>query len=82
MSNKTNLDASAKRIGHAWKESAYYADAEKWTNIIFWNPDTVFRKMFDQLDLTLIFIRRISTFAGAVWVIIGTCLSSRTMVMS
>ena len=54
MSNKINLDASAKKIGHAWKESAYYADAEKWTNIIFWNPETVFRTMFDRLDLTTV----------------------------
>jgi ubiquinone/menaquinone biosynthesis C-methylase UbiE len=52
MSNKTNLDASAEKIGHAWKESTYYADAEKWTNVIFWNPDTIFRRLFGRLDLT------------------------------
>ena len=44
MSNKINLDASAKKeIGHAWKESAYYADAEKWTNIIFWRSGNRFQ---------------------------------------
>jgi ubiquinone/menaquinone biosynthesis C-methylase UbiE len=54
MSDRSNLDVSAERIGHAWKESAYYDDAERWTKTIFWNPETIFSKLFSRLDLTLV----------------------------
>jgi ubiquinone/menaquinone biosynthesis C-methylase UbiE len=33
-----------------WKDSPYYDNAEKWIGL-FWDEDTVFRKLFDQLDL-------------------------------
>jgi cyclopropane fatty-acyl-phospholipid synthase-like methyltransferase len=52
MSDKPSLDASAEKIGHAWKESAYYEDAERWTKTIFWNPEAIFFKLFSRLDLT------------------------------
>jgi len=46
----TGLQASADIVGEAWKESPYYADAERWT-FIFWDPAHPFRPLFDRLDL-------------------------------
>ncbi|MBO4221537.1 MULTISPECIES: class I SAM-dependent methyltransferase [Bradyrhizobium] len=54
MSDRSSLDVSAEKIGHAWKESAYYDDAERWTKTIFWNPETIFSKLFSRLDLTTV----------------------------
>lgn len=38
-------------IGDDWKQSAYYDIAEEWTDG-FWDKGTVFRRGFDQLDVT------------------------------
>jgi SAM-dependent methyltransferase len=46
----SDLDASVAIVGEAWKESAYYADAEQWT-FIFWDPAHPFRPFFDRLKL-------------------------------
>ena len=48
--SRSNVDASVEVVARAWKQSPYYANAEKWT-YIFWRPDTVFRKLFSKLNL-------------------------------
>ena len=43
-----------KSIGEViapWKDSPYYEEAEKWLHI-FWDENTTFRKLFNQLDLS------------------------------
>lgn len=50
MNTPTDLQNSVDVVGEPWKESAYYADAERWT-FIFWDPEHPFRRWFDRLDL-------------------------------
>jgi ubiquinone/menaquinone biosynthesis C-methylase UbiE len=45
------IEDSVRQVATAWKDSVYYKGAEEWTPI-FWNEGTVFRSMFDELDLT------------------------------
>lgn len=45
-----DLEQSVGIVGEAWKDSPYYADAERWT-FIFWDHDHGFRDYFDLLDL-------------------------------
>lgn len=47
----TDLENSVRIVGEAWKQSAYYDDAESWT-WMFWDQAHPFRPWFDQLDLT------------------------------
>lgn len=47
----SELIKSVKTVAQAWQDSPYYASAEQWTHL-FWNNDTVFRRMFDQLNLS------------------------------
>jgi ubiquinone/menaquinone biosynthesis C-methylase UbiE len=42
-----------KVVGEPWRESAYYEYAEGRTHV-FWDESTVFRKMFECLDLTAV----------------------------
>jgi ubiquinone/menaquinone biosynthesis C-methylase UbiE len=49
----TDLRASVEVVGAPWQESSYYSSAENWT-FVFWDQGTVFRRLFDQLDLTSI----------------------------
>lgn len=37
-------------VKQAWEKSTYYEDAEKWL-YLFWNKNTQFRRLFDQLNL-------------------------------
>ncbi len=46
-----DLKTAVAEVAEAWKESAYYADAEQWT-FIFWENGRGFKDMFDRLDLT------------------------------
>ncbi|WP_082575427.1 MULTISPECIES: class I SAM-dependent methyltransferase [unclassified Lysobacter] len=46
----SDLKSSVEVVGEPWKESQYYADAERWT-FMFWNSDHLFRPYFDRLDL-------------------------------
>lgn len=50
MAQHDSADVRA-RIGSDWADAPYYQQAEAWTPV-FWAADTVFRRMFDQLDLT------------------------------
>jgi SAM-dependent methyltransferase len=45
----TDLAASVQLVGDPWKESVYYADAERWTHL-FWAEHTPFRQLFNRLD--------------------------------
>lgn len=45
-----DLESSVQVVGEAWKESDYYADAERWT-FVFWDQNHAFRRRFDRLDL-------------------------------
>lgn len=45
-----NLKNSIETVASPWKDSPYHDNAEKWTNI-FWNEDSVFRQLFEKLDL-------------------------------
>jgi ubiquinone/menaquinone biosynthesis C-methylase UbiE len=47
----TDVEKSVKIVGEAWRESAYYDDAEEWT-FIFWDHGHGFREYFDLLDLS------------------------------
>lgn len=47
---KEKLEESVKIVSRPWQESSYYEDAESWTHI-FWSDSSLFRKLFDQLDL-------------------------------
>lgn len=52
MTNQSdNLLVIAKSIGSDWIESPYYEDAEKWLHI-FWDENSQFKRLFDQLELT------------------------------
>jgi ubiquinone/menaquinone biosynthesis C-methylase UbiE len=46
-----DLKKSVETVAEAWKESPYYASAEEWT-YLFWKSNTIFRILFDQLDLS------------------------------
>jgi SAM-dependent methyltransferase len=45
------IDKSVSNVAAAWENSPYYERAEKWT-YLFWDAQTPFRRLFDQLDLT------------------------------
>jgi SAM-dependent methyltransferase len=47
----TNLRHSIEVVKEAWIGSPYYEDAEKWT-FFFWDERFIFRRYFDQLDVT------------------------------
>ena len=47
------LKKSVKIIRASWKNSPYYRDAEKWTHV-FWDQNTVFKRLFDKLDLSCV----------------------------
>lgn len=49
----SEIAAEVKVVGEPWAQSTYYEDAERWTHI-FWDPGTVFRSCFDQMDLTVV----------------------------
>jgi ubiquinone/menaquinone biosynthesis C-methylase UbiE len=44
------LTQAVATVAESWKESQYYEHAEQWT-FAFWNEGTVFRRMFDQLNI-------------------------------
>ena len=46
---KIHIKEQVKVVAEPWEQSPYYSDAEKWT-YLFWNPDTVFRNLFDRMD--------------------------------
>ncbi len=48
-SRRVNRDVA--ELQTAWRDSTYYDDAEKWTHR-FWGEGMVFRRLFDQLDLS------------------------------
>jgi ubiquinone/menaquinone biosynthesis C-methylase UbiE len=45
-----SIEESARAVAAPWKESAYYDDAERWMQV-FWRAETIFRRLFDTLDL-------------------------------
>lgn len=47
----SNLEESVRHVGAAWKQSAYYEQAEQFTHV-FWGEHTHFRRLFARLDLT------------------------------
>jgi len=52
-SHKTQSDLaeSVETVSAPWKESPYYQDAEQNLHV-FWNENTVFRRLFSRLNLT------------------------------
>ncbi|MBR0750745.1 class I SAM-dependent methyltransferase [Bradyrhizobium jicamae] len=44
------IEKSVKHVASAWKESPYYADAERWTHL-FWGNGTIFLRLFKELPL-------------------------------
>jgi len=46
----SDLQQSVGIVGEAWRDSPYYADAERWT-FLFWDEGSPFREYFDRLDL-------------------------------
>lgn len=47
----TDLAASVDVVSAPWKNSPYYANAEKWT-FVFWDDSHGYREYFNKLDLT------------------------------
>ena len=47
---KNRIRDQVQVVAEPWRESPYYSQAENWT-FIFWGENTVFRQLFDQLDL-------------------------------
>lgn len=45
-----NIHDEVETVKQAWENSTYYADAEKWL-YLFWDKNTHFRRLFDQLNL-------------------------------
>jgi ubiquinone/menaquinone biosynthesis C-methylase UbiE len=43
-------DEITTNIAGDWKSSPYYAESEQWLPV-FWNRETPFRRLFEQLDL-------------------------------
>jgi len=53
-SNEIDLKKLADNVGRDWITSPYYDEAEeKWMHV-FWGPNTMFYKMFYQLDSSII----------------------------
>lgn len=50
LANIEKLKQSVAMVVDPWLESPYYDEAEKWT-FLFWNPEGIFRRLFDTLDL-------------------------------
>lgn len=50
---ESKLAESAAVVGAPWAQSPYYDDAERWT-FLFWDEGTVFRRLFNQLDLSTV----------------------------
>ena len=48
---ETELEAAVAVVGAPWAESSFYDDAEGFTHI-FWDENTLFRRLFDLLDLS------------------------------
>jgi ubiquinone/menaquinone biosynthesis C-methylase UbiE len=46
-----DLQRSIETVSEPWKTSPYYEEAEKWLHA-FWDKDSVFKQLFDELDLT------------------------------
>lgn len=46
----SKLRDSVKTVSAHWRNSPYYADAERWT-WVFWNEDRPFRRLFEKLNL-------------------------------
>ena len=50
-----DLKQIADNVGNDWITAPYYKQAEEESMVrIFWDPNNVFRKMFDHLDSTII----------------------------
>jgi SAM-dependent methyltransferase len=47
------LESSVAVVAAPWAESSYYADAERWT-WLFWDQNSVFRRLFNRLDRSAI----------------------------
>jgi ubiquinone/menaquinone biosynthesis C-methylase UbiE len=45
-----SIEKSVGDVASVWKESPYYADAERWTHL-FWGDGTIFRSMLDRMTL-------------------------------
>lgn len=45
------LENSAALVAAPWANSAYYSNAERWTHL-FWKDGTLFRRLFDEMDLS------------------------------
>ncbi len=45
-----SIEKSVRHVASAWKESPYYADAERWTHL-FWAENTVFSRLFGIMSL-------------------------------
>jgi ubiquinone/menaquinone biosynthesis C-methylase UbiE len=46
-----DLQESVKVVSAPWQTSPYYQEAEKWMHV-FWGENTVFKQLFDELNLT------------------------------
>jgi SAM-dependent methyltransferase len=49
----SDIVESVEIVGAPWKESRYYDEAERRTSL-FWEEGTVFRKLFDKLDPSVV----------------------------
>ena len=46
-----SLEEQVAIVGKPWDDSPYYDNAERWIHV-FWDEETIFRQMFERLDLT------------------------------
>jgi ubiquinone/menaquinone biosynthesis C-methylase UbiE len=44
------IEKSVDFVAAHWKDSPYYADAERWTHL-FWDENTIFRRLLDRMSL-------------------------------
>lgn len=51
VKNEVDMEDQVEVVAKPWSDSPYYEDAERWTHL-FWEDSTIFRSMFERMDLT------------------------------
>jgi SAM-dependent methyltransferase len=51
MLRDQDIKKSVEIVAAPWRASSYYASAEQWTHL-WWSDKSIFREMFEKLDLT------------------------------
>lgn len=47
----SDIRESVRKVGRSWEKSTYYENAERFIDV-FWREGTLFRRLFEKLDLT------------------------------